>query len=80
MKVTVRLFAGMREAVGESSVEFDDLPDGARVSELREALEARFPGLSGMASMAAIDGEYVEEDAAIRDGREVAFIPPVSGG
>ncbi len=80
MKITVRLFAGMREAAGCEVVHLEDLSDDARVADVRRALEERFPALQGVVAMPALDLEYVDEAAPVTGGCEVAFIPPVSGG
>ncbi|MCB9882551.1 MAG: MoaD/ThiS family protein [Planctomycetes bacterium] len=80
MNITVRLFAGMREVAGVDRVELTDLPDKACVRDARAALVARFPGLEGHVAAAALDLEYVTDDAKLGAATELAFIPPVSGG
>ncbi len=81
--ITVRclLFASLREAAGADSIELT-LPHGSPVTALRSVLSERFPSLSGLLSVArfAVDGEYVADEFNLRDGLEVAVIPPVSGG
>jgi MoaE-MoaD fusion protein len=76
VKVTVRLFAGLRERAGVAERELD-LPAGSRAydawSEL--AIGAAPPGL-----LLAVNRQYVDHDHVLSDGDEVAFIPPVSGG
>ncbi len=79
MNVQVRLFAAYREAVGTNRVDVA-LPAGARVSELLDRLTAEHPKLSPSSGMVAVNQEYVGPDYALRDGDEVALIPPVSGG
>lgn len=81
MRVRVRLFAGTREAVGASVVEVD-LPEAARVADLVERLCARHPGLDAYRGCAllAVDGTFANPATPLRDGVEVAFMPPVSGG
>jgi molybdopterin synthase catalytic subunit len=72
--ISVRLFAGLRERAGSSHVDVE-LPDGARVSDLLEAMGLR-PGQC----VVALDREYAAADALLRTDQEVAMIPPVSGG
>jgi MoaE-MoaD fusion protein len=76
MRITVRLFAALRERAGWSQQEVD-LPDGAVVSDVWPALGLgeEPPGLAY-----ARNREYAVRDAAVQPGDEVAVIPPVSGG
>ncbi|WP_199619118.1 molybdopterin converting factor subunit 1 [Paenibacillus alkalitolerans] len=77
----ILLFAGLAEAVGEPSFEADvKLP--ASVSELKAALVAAFPSTADIVDscFAAINQSYADDEAIVREGDEVAFIPPVSGG
>lgn len=81
MKVRVRLFASLREAAGRERLELE-LPQGASVDDAWKALvhahptlDARRPSLA-----AAVNRSYAEWSAALEDGDEIAFIPPVSGG
>jgi molybdopterin synthase catalytic subunit len=81
MRVRVRLFAGTRDAVGAPSLEMD-LPQGATVGDLVGLLCARHPRLQGYRDHAllALDGAFTTPRAALREGAEVALMPPVSGG
>jgi molybdopterin synthase catalytic subunit/molybdopterin converting factor small subunit len=76
MRITVRLFAALRERAGASQRELE-LDGGARVGDVWAAL-----GLGeeppGMAY--ARNREYADRAQPLRDGDEVAVIPPVSGG
>jgi MoaE-MoaD fusion protein len=76
MKVTVRLFAGLRERAGTGRRELE-LPAGSRVSDVWGALGLgeEPPGL-----LYALDRAYAAPDTELTDGAEVALIPPVSGG
>src|SRR5205809_1889611 len=73
MRVHVRLFAGLRERAGWSSREIE----ASTVAEVWPALGlgAEPPGL-----LYAVNREYADRDWELRDGDEVALIPPVSGG
>jgi molybdopterin synthase catalytic subunit len=81
VRVSLLLFAALREAVGERtlSLEFDE---GATVEDLKRKLAAQFPRTEPMMSrvVCAIDDEYVSANESLREGAEVALIPPVSGG
>ncbi|MGE5590453.1 MAG: molybdopterin converting factor subunit 1 [Bacillota bacterium] len=81
MKLHLRLFAAAADATGARRLDWE-LPDGATVADLRQALAERLPGLARLAPlvMVAVNREYVQPDHALRDGDEVALIPPVSGG
>lgn len=62
-----------------------ELPgDSSSVSQLREQIVVKLPGLKPVAATVtlALNQEYLdpEQDAALKDGDEVAFIPPISGG
>jgi molybdopterin synthase catalytic subunit len=74
VRVTVRLFAGVRERAGQSRVELEDVE---RVEDVwpKLGLGDEPPGL-----LYAVNREYVERRHELADGDEVALIPPVSGG
>ena len=82
MRVTIRLFANLRDlAGGEIEERFDG--DSVTVAELCRQLEQSHPALGphlpGVA--VAVNDEYVLDDRTpLRDDDEVALIPPVSGG
>jgi molybdopterin converting factor subunit 1 len=81
MNVVVKLFAAARELAGQAEVTLEMAP-GADVGELREALVARTPQLSPLASrsLIAVNAEYAADEHVITEGDELALIPPVSGG
>ena len=80
MRVAVRFFAMYRERAGVAHTEVE-LPDGASAAELLAHLRSEFPSLPSAAPvLIAVNSEYASEEAVLRDGDEVAFIPPVSGG
>ena len=76
MRVTVRLFAVLRERAGAREVTLE-LPDGARV---RDAIAALDGVADGLPVVMAVNREYAGEDAPLDAGDELALIPPVSGG
>ena len=80
MRVLVRLFASYREAAGAGHLQLE-LPDGATVRDaIREVLRDHPLVAEGRQLVIARNKEYVEPDAPLADGDEVALIPPVSGG
>ena len=76
MRVTVRLFAGLRERAGAGRQDLE-LRNGASVEDVWPALGL---GEEPAGLVYAVNRTYVERDQALEDGDEVALIPPVSGG
>jgi len=81
MTITVVAFAQAREALGAGSLRID-LPEGSRVGDALGVLEARHPGLAVLRPHLAIavDRELAPANQALREGSELALLPPVSGG
>jgi molybdopterin synthase catalytic subunit len=82
MRVSVRLFAVLRERAGSDSLEIE-LPEGATVAQAMEALRSE-PGmdepLGRMAVAMAVNREYADPETTLAPGDELALVPPVSGG
>ncbi|HEX4744435.1 MAG TPA: molybdopterin converting factor subunit 1 [Candidatus Limnocylindria bacterium] len=80
MRIDVRLFASYREAAGVGRFDLE-LPAGATVRDAVAQIVDRHPIVaSGTRVVMARNREYVDADAALADGDELALIPPVSGG
>lgn len=81
MKINVRLFAGLKDILGRRDLTLE-VGEGATVSRLRDRLAEEYPALAPFLSslVCAVEDEYVASDHPLRDGDEVALIPPVSGG
>jgi molybdopterin synthase sulfur carrier subunit len=85
MTIQLKLFASLREQTG---VDFEqlELPSGvATLGDLRDHLRGRGPQWAealdlAKASRGAINQRMAQETDAIKDGDEVAFFPPVTGG
>lgn len=78
MRIQVLLFALFREQAGQTRLELD-LPVGSTVADAKALLEQRYPlQLSG--GLAAINEQLAQASDALKEGDELAFLPPVSGG
>lgn len=77
MSIKVRYFASLKETVGRGE---DELQGSSPVSvrQVWQALHAELPMPETL--LAAVNMEYVSLDAAVNDGDELAFFPPVTGG
>jgi molybdopterin synthase catalytic subunit/molybdopterin converting factor small subunit len=81
MKLTLRLFALLRERAGRSEIALEDLPEGLDVAGLKREIERRHPALGSLAHVrGAVGTEYVPEARKIVDGETLSLLPPVSGG
>ncbi len=83
MKVQVRYFAALREALGAN--EWVELPATATLAVLRDTLLARGGPHAqvlarGRAVRCSLDQVMCDESAGLHEGAEVAFFPPVTGG
>lgn len=80
MALVVLYFAGARDAAGAARETLPVAP--ATVGALRRALADAHPRLAPILarSRIAVDQEFAPDEAALRDGAEVAVVPPVSGG
>ena len=81
MKIRLRYFAALREALGQTE-EALELPIGATVAQVRVALAARYPVISPILGRCVVahNHAFASEDAALAEGDEVVFIPPMAGG
>ena len=78
--MSVRLFASYREAAGVGHVSLE-LPEGATARDAIRAVLTQHPLVAeGRQLVIARNREYVDVEAALADGDELALIPPVSGG
>ena len=78
MSVTVLYFASLRDAAGRDR---EQLPLPASLRSLYDELRLRHGfSLPAEKLRVAVDGAFAAWDAPLRDGSEIAFIPPVSGG
>jgi len=86
--IEIRLFAGIREAMGMESIRIasDDLGDAKSAATLKEAILRLHPELRLLvsASRVAVGNAFVADEdrleSALETGKTFALIPPVSGG
>jgi molybdopterin converting factor small subunit len=78
-RVTVRLFAALRELAEASRVEAEGETVEEVVGALSERFGPRFASVAGAGS-AVVDGERADPSQRLAEGQEVALLPPVSGG
>jgi len=81
MRVTVRLFARLRDIAGASELAREIAP-GATIGAVWRELTREFPDFEAYerSISTAVNADYARMDREVRDGDEVAFLPPVSGG
>lgn len=83
MKVTIKYFASIREAIGKSGEVRDT--SAVTLSDLRDELLLGSPAHAqalarGKSVRLALDQVMSDESALLKEGSEVAFFPPVTGG
>jgi molybdopterin converting factor subunit 1 len=81
MRVTVRLFARLRDVAGAAELARDVAP-GATIGTVWSGLTDEFPELIeyNRSISSAVNADYARMDHVVHEGDEVAFLPPVSGG
>lgn len=81
MIINVLLFATLKDLIGQSRLTLT-LPDDSTVADVRQSLALAHPQAEAaiQAAIAAVNQEFAMDGDAIKDGDEVAFFPPVSGG
>jgi len=84
MAIRVRFFAALREQVGCDMLEVRAPTSGdiaGLLANIREQLGERIVSdLTSPNVRIALNREFVSSDFAVRDGDEVAFMPPITGG
>jgi molybdopterin converting factor subunit 1 len=79
--VTIRLFARLREIAGDAELQ-RTLHEGATVADAWDGLARDFEGLRAYGAIVscAVNEDYAKLTTSLKNGDEVAFLPPVSGG
>ncbi len=80
--ITVKLFALMKDRVGRDELKI--AAEDSTVADLLEQVAREYPALSDILSsggiLVSVNHEFATQDATIKDGDEVALMPPFSGG
>jgi molybdopterin converting factor subunit 1 len=81
MRVTVRLFARLRDLAGAGEL-VREVPSASTIDSVWRNLVAEMPALGEYerTMSVALNADYSRMSATVKDGDEVAFLPPVSGG
>lgn len=81
MKVKVVYFAQARETIGKRR-EIVSLPNKVNVRQLMQLIFERYPNLARMKDTIriAVNCELVDGETDIKEGDEIALLPPVTGG
>lgn len=78
MPIKVLFFASLRERMGAAGVGLGDVPEPPTVGGVWRRVGGG--DMSGATVLAAVNHEYAAPDTPVKDGDEVAFFPPVTGG
>lgn len=77
MSITVKFFASLRETIGKA----DSNLDNGNINTAADVWQAATDNHEHIPNMLiAINMEYANLDEMVKDGDEVAFFPPVTGG
>lgn len=83
MKIKVRFFAMLKTRVGKEEANLT-VPENISFDKLRDMLKKEFPALAefidGKSIMISVNQEFADKNTVIKDGDEVALLPPFSGG
>jgi len=80
LRITLVCFSHVRDVIGESTVRLE-FPRGATAGDVEAHVRALAPAkLGALPLRLAVNQNVVDRDAPLRDGDEVALLPPVQGG
>ncbi len=82
MHIHILFFATLKDLAGGSRAQLELNGDAATVAEVRRALAERYPQMQPNleTAIAAVNEEYAFAEDPVKDGDQIAFFPPVSGG
>ena len=79
MVVRILFFGGTADAAGSQEAKME-LDGGSSVGDVVDRLLNQYPQLSNRKLLSAINEEYSDSNAVLKDGDELAIFTPVSGG
>lgn len=82
VKVKVRFFASLKDAVGTGEMDVNIAEDNATARTVFDRLQEQFPALKRYEPivLVAVNHEYARWETPLTPDAEVVFFPPVSGG
>ena len=79
--INVLFFARLKDQVGQTELQLESDFTGKSIAELQQTLIAQgMVALQDSSIRVALNQSFCELSAVIKDGDEVAFMPPVTGG
>ena len=80
IKVTIKCFSQVKYALNQNELVLE-LKNGFRSSDLEKTIRIKAKGqLDNISLRIAINQQYITKNTELKNGDEVAFIPPVQGG
>tara|TARA_B110000211_G_scaffold210598_1_gene248803 strand:- start:645 stop:905 length:261 start_codon:yes stop_codon:yes gene_type:complete len=79
--ITVLFFARLKDQIGQTDLQLDDDLSGKTLAELQQLLIAQgMTALQDSSIRIALNQAFCSDEAVIKAGDEIAFMPPVTGG
>lgn len=80
MKCKIKAFGISKDIIGNKLLELE-LPEGSTVMDLKRELIEKYKAFADLKSLyIALNNDYADEKMVLKEGDEIALIPPVSGG
>ena len=80
IKIKLRCFSQVKYALGKNEIIFE-LGNGVFTDDLEKIVRKKAKGrLNDVTLSTAVNKKYISKNTELKDGDEVAFIPPVQGG
>jgi molybdopterin synthase sulfur carrier subunit len=77
MAIKVYLFGQLKELTGLSEILLDGISD---TDQLVNEMACRFPVIKGLPCLVAVGREIIHSNTSLKEGQELALLPPYSGG